>query len=70
MSRLFEVRNDVTHCVSINEVNYVPKNSMSLSSASGFARFSNDMEKSWYLLLKIYSSEQEKLDFQKILKNF
>ena len=70
MSRLFEVRNDVIHCVSINEVNYVPKNSMSLSSTSGFTRFHKDMKKSWDVLLKIYSSEQEKLDFQKIIQNF
>ena len=66
MSRLFEVRNDVTHCVSIDEVNYVPKNSVSLSSASGFARFTKDMEKSWNVLLKIYSAEQEKLDFNEL----
>ena len=66
MSRLFEVRNDVTHCVSIDEVNYVPNNSVSLSSASGFARFARDMQKSWNTLLKIYSAEQEKLDFKHI----
>ena len=66
MSRLFEVRNDVTHCVSIDEVNYVPNNLVSLSSASGFARFTKDMEKSWNTLLKIYSTEQEKLDFNEL----
>ena len=66
MSRLFEVRNDVTHCVSIDEVNYVPKNTVSLSSASGFARFTKDMKKSWSTLLKIYSVEQEKLDFKQL----
>ena len=66
MSRLFEVRNDVMHCVSIDEVNYVPKNSISLSSASGFTRFTKDMEKSWNTLLKIYSTEQEKLDFNEL----
>ena len=66
MSRLFEVRNDVTHCVSIDEVNYVPKNTVSLSSASGFACFTKDMEKSWNTLLKIYSTELEKLDFNEL----
>lgn len=66
MSRLFEVRNDVTHCVSIDEINYVPKASVSLSSVSGFAKFSKDMQKSWKTLLKIYSIEQERLDFQQI----
>ena len=31
MSRLFEVRNDTVHCISINEINYNPKNKVSLS---------------------------------------
>ena len=66
MSRLFEVRNDVTHCVSIGEVNYVPKISVPLSSPSGFSRFTKDMQKSWNALLKIYSIEQEKLDFKQM----
>ena len=69
MSRLFEVRNDVSHCVSIDEVNYVPKISVSLSSASGFSRFTKDMQKSWNTLLKIYSVEQENLDFEQTLDN-
>ena len=69
MSRLFEVRNDVTHCVSINEVNYVPKNSVSLSSSTGFSKFSKNMQKSWNTLLKIYSIEQERLDLKQILDN-
>ena len=66
MSRLFEVRNDVTHCVSIDEVNYVPNNSVSLSSVLGFTMFTKDMQKSWNVLLKIYSAEQEKLDFTQL----
>ena len=69
MSRLFEVRNDVTHCVSINEVQYVPKNSVFLSSSSGFNRFSRDLQKAWIVLLKAYSTEQEKIDFEKILNS-
>ena len=66
MSRLFEVRNDVTHCVSVDEVDYVPDDSVSLSSVSGFARFTKDMQKSWNALLKIYSVEQERLDFEQL----
>jgi len=34
MSRLFEVRNDTVHCISLNEVNYNPKSKISLSSTS------------------------------------
>ena len=65
----FEVRNDVAHCVSIDEVNYVPKISVSLSSVSGFKKFVKDMEKSWNSLLKIYSIEQEKVDFRQLFSN-
>jgi len=67
MSRLFEVRNDTVHCISINEVNYNPKNKISLSSNTGFKKFSNDFQKSWKTLLKIYVTEQEKIDFKNIL---
>jgi len=45
MSRLFEVRNDTVHCVSLDEVNYTPKNKISLASVSGFKKFSTDFQK-------------------------
>ena len=70
MSRLFEVRNDVTHCVSINEVQYVPKDPVSLSSSSGFTRFSRDLQHAWCTLLEIYSAEQKKLNFDKIIESY
>ena len=63
MSRLFEVRNDIVHCVSLDEVNYNPKNSISLSSANGFKKFKTDLDKAWENLLKIYVVEQEKIDW-------
>jgi hypothetical protein len=66
MSRLFEVRNDAVHCISLNEINYNPKNKISLSTVSGFKKFSNDFQKAWKILLKIYVTEQEKIDLKKL----
>ncbi|MCE9653063.1 MAG: hypothetical protein K8Q89_08440 [Nitrosarchaeum sp.] len=63
MSRLFEVRNDTIHCVSLDEVNYNPKNLVSLSDASGFKKFSTDLSKAWDSLLKIYVTEQSKINW-------
>ncbi len=68
MSRLFEVRNDTMHCISLNEVIYNPKNKISLSSVSGFKKFSTDFQKAWKTLLKIYVLEQEKIDWKKLSK--
>ncbi|HIE47013.1 MAG TPA: hypothetical protein EYP96_04620 [Nitrosopumilus sp.] len=66
MSRLFEVRNDTVHCISLNEINYNPKNKITLSSESGFKKFSNDFQKAWKELLKIYVIEQNKIDWKKL----
>ena len=63
MSRLFEVRNDTIHCVSLDEVKYNPKNQLSLSDASGFKKFRFDLCKAWDGLLKIYLNEQAKIDW-------
>lgn len=63
MSRLFEVRNDTIHCVSLDEVRYNPKNSISLSSVNGFKKFKTDLDKAWENLLNIYVIEQEKIDW-------
>lgn len=68
MSRLFEVRNDTVHCVSIDEVIYNPKNSISLSSVNGFKKFKIDMDKAWENLLNIYVLEQEKIDWTALSK--
>ncbi|HJM00465.1 MAG TPA: hypothetical protein QF456_00225 [Nitrosopumilus sp.] len=64
MSRLFEVRNDTIHCISINDVVYNPKMKISLSSASGFKKFSSDFQKAWKTLLEIYFAEQQKIDLE------
>jgi len=68
MSRLFEVRNDTVHCVSIDEVKYNPKNSLSLSSVHGFKKFKTDLDKAWGNLLKIYVTEQEKINWDTLLE--
>ena len=66
MSRLFEVRNDAVHCISIKEVTYSPKTSISLSTVSGFKKFASDLQKAWKTLNKIYVEEQQKIDLEKI----
>ena len=68
MSRLFEVRNDTVHCISLDEVRYSPKDKFSLSSNSGFRRFATDFQKAWKTLLEIYVREQEKIDWEKLSK--
>ncbi len=68
MSRLFEVKNDAVHCISLDEVNYNPKNKISLASTSGFEKFSVDFQKAWTVLLKIYVEQQEKVDWNKLEK--
>ena len=66
MSRIFEVRNDTVHCISINDVVYNPKMNIPLSTVSGFKKFSSDFQKAWRILLKIYVGEQQKIDLEKI----
>ncbi|PIW32804.1 MAG: hypothetical protein COW27_02875 [Nitrosopumilales archaeon CG15_BIG_FIL_POST_REV_8_21_14_020_37_12] len=68
MSRLFEVRNDTVHCISLDEVTYTPQRSMSLSSNSGFKKFVSDFQKSWKVLLEIYIQQQEKINWKKLEK--
>ncbi|PJB97603.1 MAG: hypothetical protein CO079_06665 [Nitrosopumilales archaeon CG_4_9_14_0_8_um_filter_34_10] len=68
MSRLFEVRNDTVHCVSVDEVKYTPKNSLSLSSVHGFKKFKTDLNKAWGNLLKIYVTEQQKINWDTLLE--
>jgi len=52
----------------LNEVSYNPKNKISLSSTSGFKKFTTDFQKVWKTLLKIYVAEQEKIDRKKLSK--
>lgn len=64
MSRLFEVRNEVMHCITLNEVNYNPEKTISVGSVIGFNKFKKDMEKSWHELILIYKSQQENIDLR------
>ena len=68
MSRLFEVRNDTLHCISLNEVSYNPKNKVSLSSNTGFKRFTTDFQKAWKTLLQIYAKQQERIEWENLIK--
>lgn len=68
MSRLFEVRNDTIHCISLDEVTYNPLELVSLSQDKGFKKFSNDFQKAWKTLLEIYIQQQENIDWEKFQK--
>ena len=66
MSRLFLVRSATTHCVLLNEVEYIPDKKNSLSEKKGFNLFKKDMEKAWRNLLDVYVLEQEKISWDKL----
>ncbi len=61
MSRLFLVRSATMHCVSLNEVQYMPDKKILLSEKKGFTHFTKDMTKAWKNLLDVYVLEQEKI---------
>ena len=69
MSRLFEVRNDVMHCVSLNEVNYSPGKRMSVGTIAGFNKFKKDMERSWFELIQIYKLQQKRINLHQLSKD-
>ena len=66
MSRLFEVRNDVIHYISIDEVKYKPNDTVSLSTSNGFKKFKRDLESAWKNLIEIYILEQNKINWSKL----
>jgi len=66
MSRLFEVRNDTLHCISINEVIYNPRNPISLSNPKGYQKFKSDMQFAWKTLLEIYQTEQGRINPERL----
>lgn len=68
MSRLFQVRNDVIHCISLSEVNYNPKKSYSLAKKDGFQLFKKDMINAWKKLVQTYLLEQDKIDWNDLEK--
>ena len=69
MSRLFEVRNDIIHSVSLKGVYYVPNRKVSLSTTNGFGKFKKDLIQSWKKLIQIYVNEQNNIDFKKLTKD-
>lgn len=68
MSRLFQVRNDVIHCISLSEVTYNPKKSYPLAKKDGFQLFKKDMINAWKKLGQIYLLEQDKMDWNNVEK--
>jgi len=69
MSRLFEVRNDVLHSITLNEVDYTPGKTMSMRTIAGFNKFKKDMENSWFELIRIYNSQQAKIDLHQLSRD-
>lgn len=70
MSRLFEVRNDTIHCISLNDVNYNPEKIISLSTDAGFKKFNNDFQNAWKSLLQIYIKQQEQINLDILENNY
>jgi len=68
MSRLFLVRSSTIHCISLDEVIYMPNKSIKLSSKKGFDLFKKDLSKAWKNLLKVYVLEQDQISWELLSK--
>ena len=68
MSRLFLVRSSTVHCVSLDEVVYVPDKKFTLSEKKGFELFKKDLSKAWKNLLDVYVIEQEQISWEILSK--
>ena len=62
LSRLFDARNSIVHCISLDDVRYVPDRDILLSTNSGFKQFSKNLEKAWKDLIEIYKIQQNKIE--------
>jgi len=62
LSRLFDARNSIVHCISLDDVKYVPDEDISLSTNLGFKQFSKNLEKAWKDLIEIYKIQQSKIE--------
>ena len=62
LSRLFDARNSILHCISLDDVRYVPDGDILLSTNSGFKQFSKNLEKAWKDLIEIYKIQQNKIE--------
>lgn len=68
MSRLFLVRSSTVHCISLDEVVYVPDKKITLSDKKGFDLFKKDLIKAWKNLLDVYMIEQEQIPWELLSK--
>ena len=68
MSRLFLVRSSTIHCVSLDEVVYMPDKKFTLSDKKGFDLFKKDLIKAWKSLLAVYVTEQEQIPWEILAK--
>jgi hypothetical protein len=68
MSRLFLVRSSTIHCVSLDEVTYIPDKKIKLSNKKGFDSFKKDITNAWKNLLKIYLLEQDQISWDLLSK--
>ena len=69
MSRLFEVRNDTVHSITLNDITYNPQKPLLLSSQKGFSTFKKNFENAWIKLIKIYKKEQDKINLEKFSRD-
>ena len=67
LSRLFEVRNGLTHSVSINEVEYNKKSILKLSKKSDLKKYQTDLDNSWNILLKVYETQLKKINWNNLI---
>jgi hypothetical protein len=67
LSRLFEVRNGLIHCVSIKELEYHKKITLQLSKKQDLKKFQSDLQSSWDTLLKVYQRELKKINWKEII---
>lgn len=68
LSRLFEVKNDLIHCIDINEIKYRKTKSLSLARKNDLIEFKNDLQSSWEELLTVYIKQIQKTPLDSTIK--
>ena len=68
LSRLFEVKNGLLHCVTINEVEYRKKKTLFLSNDNDLNEFLNDLQSAWNSLFKVYKNELKKFNWTAVIE--
>src|SRR6185312_9799782 len=64
---LFDVRNGFAHKSSVDEITYKNKPMEKYWNKGTFEEFSRDLSKSWQQLIKLYITEQDKIDFKNLM---